>query len=136
MKKSSFQFNDPMLMKFEYNVNKKLKPTDINKKVENVEFNVSIHRNPNDETQAVVELNIEIGDENTPFYINVIEGAVFKWDKGEYSESEISSLLKANAPAVLLSYVRPLIASVSSMSPLGTYKLPLINFAESTKTNR
>ncbi|MCI8955636.1 MAG: hypothetical protein HFG29_01455 [Eubacterium sp.] len=128
MKISNFQFTTPMLMKFDYDVNNDFKHTDTEIEME-VHLDVNVNRLDN-KNEAIVELYIQIGEEDgtTPFCIKVIEGARFKWDDGEYSESDINNLLHKNAPSLLLSYVRPIIASVTSMTPFDTYKLPFINF--------
>lgn len=77
----------------------------------------------------MVELILKLGESslNTPFEIEARELAIFKWEK-DYEESNINILLSQNAPALLLSYLRPIIANVTSASQFSAYNIPFINF--------
>ena len=50
------------------------------------------------------------------------------WNESEDSLSNI--YLNQNAPAVLLGYLRPIVAMITAASPFSAYNLPLINFRE------
>ena len=85
-----------------------------------------------EEKEAVVELNIIIGakeNNEAPFYVDMVMGAIFKWDDS-YDENTVKDLLSINAPALLLGYARPIIATITNMSPFPAYNLPFYNFTE------
>ena len=48
-----------------------------------------------------------------------IEGANFRWND-ELDDNMIDRLLNQNAPSLLLSYLRPIVAQVTSASKYGT----------------
>lgn len=131
MKKSSLKFTNPIITKLEYEINA------INDKKENDAikisntFKVNIKRSE-EEKEAVVELNIIIGakeNNEAPFYVDMVMGAIFKWDDS-YDENTVKDLLSINAPALLLGYARPIIATITNMSPFPAYNLPFYNFTE------
>lgn len=129
MKQSNFKFSKPFVSKIDYSINKNFN-FDNTLSVSNV-FEVSISRDEKD-SKAMVDLGICIGekdfDEAKPFYIDMIISAVFSWDESCYDEDTLNSLLSINAPALLLGYARPLIATITNMSPFPTYNLPFYNF--------
>ena len=57
--------------------------------------------------------------DDIPFYIKAIEGANFRWND-ELDDNMIDRLLNQNAPSLLLSYLRPIVAQVTSASKYGT----------------
>lgn len=127
---STFQFSDPSLLKFLFEINNgfvKEGSEDIN-----IELNTEIHIQPGpDVNSSVVILKLSIGsqDDSSPFYIYAEEGAAFRWDPEEMDEQR-DKLLKQNAPALLLSYLRPTISLITSVSPFDTYNIPFINFTK------
>ena len=52
----------------------------------------------------------------------------FKWE--DLDEKTVDSMLNLNAPALLLSYMRPIVANITNSSKFPTYNLPFINFKE------
>ena len=58
-------------------------------------------------------------NDDIPFYIKAIEGANFRWND-ELDDNMIDRLLNQNAPSLLLSYLRPIVAQVTSASKYGT----------------
>ena len=52
-------------------------------------------------------------------FIKAIEGANFRWND-ELDDNMIDRLLNQNAPSLLLSYLRPIVAQVTSASKYGT----------------
>ena len=58
-------------------------------------------------------------NDDIPFYIEAIEGANFRWND-ELDDNMIDRLLNQNAPSLLLSYLRPIVAQVTSASKYGT----------------
>ena len=81
---------------------------------------------------SMVLLKLEIGSKgsSSPFYILAEEVAIFNWDADAIDESQRDKLLKQNAPALLLSYLRPTIAMITSASPYASYNVPFMNFSE------
>lgn len=131
MKQSNFRFSKPMVSKIDYSINEDF-DSDNRLNISN-KFNVSISRDKN-ESMAIVDLGICIGkkdfEKTDPFYIDMVIGAVFSWDESCYDDSTLNSLLSINAPALLLGYARPLISTITSMSPFPPYNLPFYNFTE------
>lgn len=128
MKESNLRFSDPIIKKLNYEINTKYKREE--KLSVNNNFSINVGRNP-ERNEAIVELNISIGSEseNDPFNVNMIIAAKFLWDD-VYDEKTINDLLTINAPALLLGYARPIIATITNMSPYPTYNMPFYNFTE------
>ena len=122
---SSFQFKNPVIKKLVFEVN-----DDFN--VENGEqidipHKLSVDVEKLEENTAVVSLIVEVGEKNSkyPFYVSAVETSMFRWDESVKGED---ALLNQNAPALLLSYLRPTVAMVTAATPFGSYNLPFINF--------
>ena len=131
MKQSHFKFKEPFVSKINYEINEKCsREEDLDVPIS---FSVNISRDK-EENLSVVELEIVLGkdefEEAIPFYIDMTIGAMFAWDN-VYDEKTIQSLLQVNAPALLLGYARPLISTITTMSPFPTYNIPFVNFTES-----
>lgn len=126
---SAFQFKNPALMKLSFTVNDDFKK-DSGEISLNLSISTKISKNEQ-KNEAFVELSISIGEVNSscPFFIDAVEGADFRWDRSLKTEV-INDLLKQNAPALLLSYLRPIISQITSSSPYGTYNIPFINFVK------
>lgn len=129
MKQSGFQFANPIISKINYIVH----PTFVWNKEEALSitnsFKTNISRKENT-CQAIVELTVIVGDPDEtkePFYVEMTIGASFKWDDA-YTEDTIRDLLSVNAPALLLGYARPIISTITSMSPYPAYDIPFYNF--------
>ena len=128
MKQSGFRFSNPVVSKIDYQIHSEYKTDGTRVSIENA-FKTNINRAP-DSCSAVVELIIKIGDTDqtvSPFHIELVIGASFKWD-ATYNEETVSDLLSINAPALLLGYARPIVATITSMSPYPTYNIPFYNF--------
>ena len=126
MHNSDFQFSNPVLVSLNYYINDEFQPKDELIDVQ-IDFNVNIKKSPH-EKNAVVELSLILGtdSENSPFYIKATEGAKFKWISDD--QDFIQKLLERNAPALLLGYLRPIIATITSSSPYNAYNIPFIDF--------
>ena len=130
MNKSSFQFTNPILTDLEMHLNDgfdggRTKTVEIGTKL-------SFENNKDDsKNRATVSLQVEVGELNDdlPFYIKLNEQAEFIWDDG-ISEEMLDRLLRQNAPSLLLSYVRPIIAQITNDSKYGAYNLPFFNFTD------
>lgn len=80
---------------------------------------------------AIVALTVDVGEEspNCLFFISVTMQASFRWDEKTPSNMA-DQLLKSNAPALLLGYIRPYIAQITEASPINTVHIPFMNFTE------
>ena len=58
--------------------------------------------------------------------------AKIKWNS-ELEDSKVNSFLNQNAPALLLSYARPIISMITNASRFPAYNIPFINFADAKK---
>lgn len=131
MAKSSFQFSQPLLT---YSKFEMASPS--------LEFNenVSINLGRNiikssGKNEALVELTVELNkkgeeiDRDAIFNAEFRMQALFTWDDS-LTEEQADKMLELNAPALLLSYIRPLIATITAASPLPEYNIPFINMVE------
>ncbi len=128
MRESSFQFKDPYISELNFKENEEFD-------IENFEslkmnFDISIKKSDS-EPKALVTLKMQLGDEeNCPFQLLVQIGAFFYWNS-EFDNELVDDCLNKNAPALLISYVRPIIANVTSVSKYPAFNLPFIDlFAE------
>lgn len=130
MKSSKFQFLNPYLVEVYFVVNPNFASG-----VDNVEiemqnaFNIQIKRSKN-ENRANVELTLETNTENekAPFKLRIKVASDFKWE--DLDEKTVESMLNLNAPALLLGYMRPIVANITNSSNFPAYNLPFINFKE------
>ncbi len=129
MKISKFQFLNPQITKIEYKVNDNFAPDTKDIEITN-KFNVLINRDEK-ENVATVVLEVTLGDnsDKSPFLISLSIVSEFKWDN-VYDEGVVTELLSKNAPALLLSYARPMISMLTNASGLPTYNIPFYNFNE------
>lgn len=129
MKTSEFQFSNPYLSELNFKINENF----IYLKEKSVEFqiksNVNVNKHDDEENSAMVELHMEIGSDNEecPFCISITEVAFFKWNS---NVRDTDKLLSQNAPALLLSYVRPIVSNITAASKYPAYNLPYMNFTE------
>lgn len=126
---SRFQFSNPVLTSIEFQENKFRAKKEQSVQIRmNLEIDKKRKENAN---EAIVSLKITIGaqDDTTPFYIEAVESAKFKWSE-ELDEERVQKLLNQNAPSLLLAYLRPMIMQVTAASRYEAYNIPFINFAE------
>jgi len=129
MRKSSFQMNDPVLLNVVFKVNNDFEASDsvLNLVISDAK-DISYHA----ENVANVSYSVRVFDENfesgAPFFIEVSYSAVFSWS--DLEADEVETLLNHNAPAILLGYVRPLIAHLSSNAGFPPLHLPLLNLQD------
>lgn len=134
MKTSEFQFSNPALSELEFYINE----YDTQDEDISVALGMTVNKERVSETEAVVELTVEIGqkDNSAPFYIKASEGAIFKWEEGAFDkDQDIEDLLDINAPSLLISYLRPIIANITNASKYPAYNLPFINFNDVKRNN-
>lgn len=128
MIQSQFQFSDPVLTKLTFLINNK----DLTKQ-EAKEIPIKAQTQIGKQTMntAIVALTVDVGEEspNCLFFISVTMQASFRWDEKTPSNMA-DQLLKSNAPALLLGYIRPYIAQITEASPINTVHIPFMNFTE------
>lgn len=134
MKTSSMQFSNPVLTECTFNVNDNYKQ---NKEGHEaiLETELGIGNKDNDKRECIVLLRLTIcadkNNNNFPYFIKIAMLANFKWE--EELDNKIDDLLKINAPALLLGYMRPIVATLTNNSPYDVYNIPFMNFTDTDK---
>lgn len=127
MKKSKFQFTDPELEKLEFDINKEYDADKFDGIV--LESHTQVKRNDSNEAYVALTLHIGGNEENQPFSILVKISANFSWEEN-LEEKLVKSLLKSNAPAALLSYIRPIVSMMTMSSRYPALNIPFIDFTQ------
>ena len=127
MKPSDFQFSDPRIEKIDFRIGK-------NKKEQNLPIGIEVQTKVNNkQSNAIVRLFLTVGEidsENeviTPFYFNGTILADFRW-QGNFDDESIENMLRINGGTVLLSYIRPILATITMQAGIKPLNLPFINF--------
>lgn len=132
---SHLRMKNVKLMQVEYGVSAKFKP-ELTHQSLNVSLNTTHKVRLNKKkTQAIVSLEIKLFKKNSeefPIWFDVKNQAEFEWD--EYNE-KIETMLNTVAPAHLLSYIRPLISQLTTMSNFTALNLPLVDFSQDDKSD-
>lgn len=128
---SKFQFTDPFVTAITYAENKGFALAGRG----SVDMPVSLkHTAHKEETpgEATVELQVVVGDksEQTPFYLSVTMVARFRWGVEAFNEEMTKQLLEKNAVSLLISYCRPIIATLTSQSRFPAYNIPFIDLTD------
>lgn len=127
---SGFQFTTPKLRGLIFQLNDSYSgPQNI--KIENI-FDTNITHIDSEEHIALVSLSFHVENANgdLPFKIDCVIDAKFRWDDS-FDETTLSILLNQNAPALLLSYLRPIVFNITSSAlPGGGYSIPFMNFTK------
>ena len=133
MQESVFQLvGKPRINKLNFEINKEYKfDGEIKLDLSN---NIMISKGIDEHAhQALVVLNLGVFEthsmDEVPFQIHVeIEGH-FKWDEEtEKDQTLLDIMLKQNAPAILYSYVRPIITLMTVEANMPPLVVPLMNF--------
>ena len=129
MQKSNFQFKTPLLTNVEFTLNDDYNSTETSINLKS-EFSAKVYKNLEEKT-AYERLDVILGDSTSgqPFYLKVTMEAEFTWEY-DINEDDLNKLLSQNAPSVLLSYARPIVANLTSSSPFPTYNIPFMNFTK------
>jgi Preprotein translocase subunit SecB len=131
MKESKFQFTNPFITNLYFSVNENFDPNYFQ------QIQVSSHETAKrTEQEASVELKVTVGaqDSTSPFFVSITMSANFKWDT-TLADEMVDNLLKCNAPALILSYIRPHIAMLTNSTQYPAYNIPFMNFTESESTD-
>lgn len=128
MKNSQFQFSDPYLVELQFLTNPEFDTQNSNVDVQNL-FQIHIKKSET-HNRANVELKLEsnMENENAPYTILARVAADFIWE--ELDDETVETMLNLNAPALLLGYMRPIVANVTNSSAFPAYNLPFMNFKD------
>ena len=126
MKESFFQFSDPQLVKLNFQINEDFDEQLFTGFSIESEVHIGIIEQGK---EALVSLQLMIGNSsaNYPFQILIVMSGNFTCDKEDYFDK----LLNTNAPALLLSYTRPIISLITAQAGYPSFQLPFMNFTES-----
>lgn len=127
MQLSPFQLVSQRILGVNFSINEKWKP----KPNLRIKVNSNIDRCMNDDQTCFVKLVFDIFPDNelisVPFKISVVAEGLFKWDDSLESDL-VDKLLSNNAPAVLMSYIRPIVSMLTAFSGQPSLIIPLIDF--------
>ena len=129
MQKSKFQFLNPYLEDLKFTINDEFVLNGNKLEMQN-EFGISVKRKENEKREKVIlTLEINKAKDNMPFELEIKVASDFKWDDS-LSDEKVEYMLNTNAPALLLSYMRPIVANITNASKIPAYNLPFINFVK------
>lgn len=126
MKKSKFEFSTPKLEKVKYENNIYFDKSCFTGITVEAQTEVKRHENKN---EATVTLGLNIGEkENSlPFLVEISMSTNIRWEE-EFNEELIVTILSSNAPSLILSYIRPIVANLTGNSGLPAYNIPFMDF--------
>lgn len=132
---SGFQFSNPIINSITIKTNR-----DTNKsKTENIPIRISTNSDINENT-ALLKLNLIIGsvDENNKsiyslFFDSEIQ-ANFRWN--DNITKDIRQLVEINGSTLLISYIRPILTTLSTQAGLEPFYLPFIDFQQIHKQTK
>lgn len=128
MKESKFKFKNPVLESLVFNINKNFNEEEY----EGIEIAGQTQISKiKEKNQAIVNFSLEIGEKSNsvPFYLNLTMKAEFKWASDMKAEM-VNRLLKANAPSLLLAYMRPIVANITGSSEYPMFNIPYMDMSE------
>ncbi|MBC3900977.1 hypothetical protein GH811_15275 [Acetobacterium malicum] len=130
LQSSSFQFKSPDLKKIGFEIRDDFYNPDF-KGFNIIDNQLSIDENTECENSAIVTLEVIIGEKTSkfPYYLIVVMESEFTWDK-DLPKDMVPGFLSVNAPTLLLSYARPIVASITNSSKYPILNIPFINFQE------
>lgn len=129
MEKSAFQFSTPVITDMFFKINREYDAKNPIQKEFPPHVEVHEKRSENDRS-AIVALDLKVGEiqSDYPFCIRAVMQAKFIWE--DIEEDMVNNLLRKNAPALLLSYLRPYVAAITSASPFPALQLPFMDFTK------
>jgi preprotein translocase subunit SecB len=129
MQKSNFQLKSQRLISVAFELNPNFKRSG------EIELDVDILSEVVDQREkfAIVRLKLaafkKTEQDTAPFKSNIVVEGVFTWSD-PIEESELQSFLNINAPAVLMSFIRPVLSQLTVFSGLPGLILPMFNFTK------
>lgn len=134
LKPSGLQLiNKPRITKNMFQVNKDYDFT--GEVLLEIDKNVKVTEVSNEEMIAMVTLHLMFFKDKdfkeVPFKLELEIEGLFGWEKElEENPTQLEILLRENAPAILYSYLRPIITTTSIDANLPPLIIPLMNFRE------
>jgi len=129
---SRFQISQPQLLEVTYIINEDFNNSDNADNIKLEANSVTRVEMLTDDTGAKVIFTLKIFDQEklseVPFFMQVSMKGFFRWDES-MDEEIYKKLLRTNAPAILLSYIRPFVSQLTSASGYPPLILPLIDFS-------
>lgn len=129
MKNSFFQMKGfPIISNLNFEISDKFNFSE-NSLLE-VEIKINTEVFSKEGNEANLKLDVEIFPDktkNNPLYLKVTSISSFIWAEG-LDENIVDSLLKVNAPAIMMSYLRPIISNITTYSGQPPLIIPLIDF--------
>ena len=129
MKDSFFQFSNPRITHIEFTEN-----MDFDESLfEGINISNSVSITPidcEDNNMAQVQLTTKIGDDLDVFPFVLIISAMAEFICDVERLENFDDLLKINATSLLYSYIRPIVALVTSQAGFTPLHLPLVNFVD------
>lgn len=128
MEQSNFQFTNPRIEKIDFRI------SDANNNSNDMPISIDVKAKTNlEDKKAIVKLNLivgEIDDDNkiiTSLYFDGVITANFKWNE---EVKDPDRMLEVNGGTVLLSYIRPILATLTMQAGLQPLNLPFVNFTK------
>ncbi len=131
---SDFQFTNPLLVKFSFEVHDKFlleHPGEHGEINAPITLQTNIAKEKEGGPRALVTQNCDIGKQNDeyPYFISASIRAAFIWNES-ISPDMVTQLLKHNAPALLLSYLRPIVMYNTAASGIKAVNIPYLDFTK------
>ncbi len=127
MTESNFQFSNPVLQTVDF---KTCDDFDAEKfDGISMDSNAEFKLLNNQSALVTLTINIGMGKTNQPFRISVSMQSEFYWDD-KIDEKKAKKMLEINGSAVLLSYIRPIVASLTNSSRYSALNIPFIDFTK------
>lgn len=128
MKESVFKFRNPVLESIRFDINDEFNEEEYDGVGISGETLISRMR---DKNMAVVRFYLKIGEnaQTVPFVIEISMKAEYQWEES-MEEEKVKKLLQSNAPALILSYMRPIVANITGSSKYPMFHIPYIDLSE------
>lgn len=94
-----------------------------------IKIDTKVFERVNNDANIELELELFPNSKNRPFHLKATSVASFTWAEG-LDEKTIEALLKINAPAIMLSYIRPIISNITTYSGQPPLVIPLIDLTD------
>lgn len=124
-KLSLFQFTNPIVKKWNFNINETFDKSQNKELPASVSFRTSVVHDSDTSAFVILEMKIGKEDDTFPFFLYAEIQSLFRWEKG--IEQDVEELLKLNGTTLLISYLRPMISQFTTYSGLLPFFLPFID---------
>lgn len=135
MKPSPFQIGAHRLAGLSFDINDKYQPPKDGKIQLDIKNDLKVKQNKKDRlaeiTLAITLFETE-GKETSPFTAKIVYQGLFKWDE-KVTDKELDTYLNVNAPAVLFSYIRPIVTQLTVQAGFPPLNLPMMDFRKEEK---